>query len=351
MQQKTYPEIIFDCFASMDIDRLQFHLKEEYSYQDTTKEIFLNEVERIFEEHKKAGDTELLIYEGKCAGVGCDHCKRGGFRFIGNHSRNYFDLIFIMYSDDIKDIFDCLGFKTTEYHEELKNSASIDINIDDQITFNKTPEYWANVNAATTAYEELMATRPRMLTYDDMCYWLDRHAFTIKNIANGDFISSRMRWGDFTNLYEKLSDFRDYLSVYENTFSRANDAYQLIAEEKDLINWMLEYETMFSKAPFYFRFGILKDGEGYTSEYIDSIIFIGAPFTEGFSFIASYHKHHLSVLNKYGIYTAYEISDVIGHAEYDYAKNPMYSLKFHLERRVEAAELGIEIPFELNGYI
>lgn len=350
MQQKTYPKIIFDCFASMDIDRLQFHLKDEYSYQDTTKEVFLKELGKIFKEHKKAGDTELLIYEGKCAGQGCENCNKGGFRFIGNHSRNYLDLIFLIDSDDIKDIFDCSGFESKECHEEIKNKASIDINADDLITFNKTPEYWANVNSAITAYEEIVTSQPRMLTYDEMCYWLDRHAFTIKNIGNDDFISSRMKWGIFTNLYEKLSDFREYLSMYENAFNSANNAYQLVADEKDLITWMLEYETMFSKAPYYFRFGILKDGEGYKSEHIDSIIFTGTQFIEGFSFIASYRKHYSVVLNKYGIYTEDEISEVIGHTEYDFATNPVYSLKFHLEKRVEAAELGINIPFHLNGY-
>lgn len=155
----------------------------------------------------------------------------------------------------------------------------------------------------------------------------------------------------FTNLYEKFRDFREYLSVYENTFTKANHDYKLVAEEKDLITWMLEYETMFSKAPYYFRFGIMNNGEGYTSEHIDSIIFTGALFTEGFSFITTYQKHHLVVLNKYGIYNADEIPEIIGHEEYDYAINPVYSLKFHLEKRVEAAGLGVQIPFNLNGYI
>ncbi len=350
MERTNYPETIFKCLASMDIDRLQFYLKEEYSYQDTTKQIFLKEIERIFIEHQKAGDTELLIYEGKCAGGGCENCNKDGFRFIGNHSRNCLDLIFLMDGEDIKDIFDCLAFETTEYHEEIRNKASIVINADELITFNATPEYWSKVNSAIDAYAEIMTSRPRILSYDEMCYWLNKHAFTIENIGNGNFIISNMRWGIFTNLYEKLSDFREYLSMYENTFSRANSAYQLVAEEKDLITWMLEYEIMFSKAPYYFRFGILKDEEGYKSKHIDSIVFTGTQFIEGVSFIANYHKHYLVLLNKYGIYTAYEIPQIIGHEEYDYATNRVYSLKFHLEKREEAAELGIPIPFNLNGY-
>jgi len=334
----------------MNIDELQFYLKDEYSYQDTTKEVFLNEIARIFNEHKKAGDTELLIYQGKCAGEGCDNCNKGGYRFVGNHSSDYLDLIFVMDTDDIKDIFDCSGLKTIESHKELQDKASIDILSDDLITFNKTSEYWANVNAATAAYKEVMTACPRILTYDEMCYWLDRHAITIKDIANSDFINSRMRWGTFTKLYEKLSDFREYMAVYETAFSRANDSFKQVAEEKDLITWMLEYETMFSKVPYYFRFGILKDGEGYKSEHIDSIIFMGARFIEAFRFIANYYKHHLAVLNKYGIYTDDEIPEVIGHKEYDFKANPVYSLKFHLEKRVEAAGLGIHLPFSLNGY-
>lgn len=351
MEQTNYSEIILQAISSMDMDRLQFYLNEEYSYQDAPKEVFLRELEKLFDEHKKLGDTELLIYEGKCAGRGCENCNKNGFRFIGNHSRNYLDLIFTVEGDDVKDIFECLRFKTTEYHEELQSKSSIDINTDDLITFDKTPEYWIKVNSALAAYDELITSRPRRLSYDDMCYWLNRHQYTIKNIADDDFILSRSRWYPFTKLYEQLTELRKYIAFYTDKFDAANNAYKLINEEKQLITWMLEYETMYAAVPYDFKFDISEKHEGYVSELVDSIIFCDPLLAEVFIFILHYKKNHLVVLNKYGIYTEDEISAVIGHEQYDYTANPVYSLKYHLEKRVEAARLGIQIPFNLNGYV
>ena len=71
LTQSIYLKSILGYFTSMDMDSLRLHLKDEYCYQDTTKEIFLTEVESIFEAHKNSGDTDLIPYEGKCAGKIC----------------------------------------------------------------------------------------------------------------------------------------------------------------------------------------------------------------------------------------------------------------------------------------
>lgn len=129
MNQKTYIESTLRYFTSMDIDNLRLHLKDEYTYQETSKEIFLNEVEQIFEAHKDSGDTELIVYEGACTGSKiCDNCGKKGYRFVGNNSKNYMDLIFEIEGDDIKNIFDCMNFKTDVDIENLGLKADIDVN-------------------------------------------------------------------------------------------------------------------------------------------------------------------------------------------------------------------------------
>lgn len=113
----------------MDIANLRLHLKDEYRYQDTTKEIFLNEVEKIFEAYRYSGDAELIIYKGVCDGSNeCDNCGKKGYRFVGNHSKNYMDLLFDVEGDDIKDIFDCLNLKTDVVIENLGLKADLDVN-------------------------------------------------------------------------------------------------------------------------------------------------------------------------------------------------------------------------------
>jgi len=49
MKQNTYLLALLSCFSSMDINKLRIILKDKYSYQNTTKEIFLKEIEAIFQ--------------------------------------------------------------------------------------------------------------------------------------------------------------------------------------------------------------------------------------------------------------------------------------------------------------
>lgn len=43
----------------MDTAKLRLYLNDEYTYEDATKEIFLNEVEEDFKAYKNSGDTAL----------------------------------------------------------------------------------------------------------------------------------------------------------------------------------------------------------------------------------------------------------------------------------------------------
>lgn len=128
MPNNNYYQTILSYFISMDIDNLRVHLKDEYTYQDTTKEILLNEIEKIFEAYKNSGDTALTLYEGVCTGsIACDNCGKKGYRFVGNNSKNYMDLLFEIDGDDIMDIFECVQFKTDVDIEKLGIKADIDV--------------------------------------------------------------------------------------------------------------------------------------------------------------------------------------------------------------------------------
>jgi hypothetical protein len=65
--------------------------------------------------HKDSGDTHLILYEGKCGGTECPNCGKRGYRFVGNHSGAFMDLIFECKGDDITDIYSCEHFMS---HEE-----------------------------------------------------------------------------------------------------------------------------------------------------------------------------------------------------------------------------------------
>jgi hypothetical protein len=115
MPESTYLQTILKSFATLDTGSLESNLRRDLTYQDTTAEIFLREMGRIFNMHKDSGDTHLILYEGKCGGTECPSCGKRGYRFVGNHTGNFMDLIFECEGDDITDIYSCEHFMS---HEE-----------------------------------------------------------------------------------------------------------------------------------------------------------------------------------------------------------------------------------------
>ncbi len=189
MAHNSYFKTIISYFQSMDVEMLRLYLKDDYTYQDTTKEIFLNEIASIFEAHKNSGDTEIILYPGNCGAPNslCDNCGKKGYRMVGNNSGNYIDLIFEIEEDDIKDIYDCSRFESKEEVKNLGNQAYIYINADDKVTFPKTPEYWAKLNAANNAIDEIVTTPPSLIDYEALSYWVDKNAI-VNKLIDGNHI-------------------------------------------------------------------------------------------------------------------------------------------------------------------
>lgn len=235
---ENYFQSILNFFTTMDIDKLRLYLKDEYTYEDTTKEIFLNEIEEIFETHNNSGDTELLIFKGACAGKKCPNCGLKGYRFVGNHSKNYMDLLFEIEGDDIKDIFECSYFKPDVEIEGLETKEHIYINEDDQVTFNRTPDYWAKVYSASTALSEIITKPPRRMDFDELNYWVDKHSVTDEVIGSYSIFKPRVRWTQFSKLYTDLKGIRTYISDYMNEIVQANSIIKQINTEQELIDWI-----------------------------------------------------------------------------------------------------------------
>lgn len=345
MNQAPYYQIILNCFTSLDINELRINLKEEYSYQDTSKDIFLSKVEEIFQAFTNSGDTELVPYSGACSSKSC-YCGQTGYRFVGNNSKNYFSLLFKVKNDDILDIFDCSAFKTDIDLGKLGDSASINIDQDEEIGFRKTPEYIANLDAALKAYNEIITTPPSLLNFEDLNYWLDENAVTNAKIGDWGFFQPIMKWTPFSMLYDELRAYRTYIESYKHDFTKANESLNLITEEQNLIEWVLAYEVMFEEAPLDIKFLGIEKGEFFILEKNNPILLFGEQFIQALRFTNSYREKNETLRIKYNSITKDE-ENAIWAMPYSSEGKALstYTLRFHLERRTAAKEAGIDIPF------
>lgn len=332
----------------MDIDYLKKHLKQEYSYQDAPKDIFLVEVASIFEAHHNSGDTELLIYKGSCASEFCGNCSKKGYRLIGNVSRNYFDLIFQIEEDDIKDIFSCSEFKTDDDSGELATYAGVDIDEDDRIHFNKTPEYWNKLNRAIEAYDELICEPPRIVTLEDCNYWINKYSFLNESIGGQNMFSPQMKWTKFSNLYAEIKEWCDFMNVDLDLMREAIEKFRIDFTESDLIAWVIEYEELFERVPGRLKYYLKKYDGYYETDLITPLFVKGKEFSSLADFSPKFFEHHSNLMEKYRAFTHIEETDI--HRKFGFHNDVenLSTLEYHLKTREILKTLGIELPLFLN---
>ncbi len=346
MPQTTYLQTILSYFASLDIVSLRIHLKEEYSYQDTTKLIFLSKLDQVFNKFKNVGDTELLIYPGACAGKACDNCGVKGYRFVGNFSKHYIDLLFVIISADIRDIFYCSCFNPDVELDGLQRKESIFIDKDDLITFHKTPEYWEKVFAAFNAYSELVEDPPKPFDFEVMSRWLDKHFELNAKIGHYNILNPTMKWSPFSRLYDDLTNFSNYITAHILEILHANYTLQYAKTDDERIEWMLQHETIYQKAPLSWSFFFDKVGENYIIKNQNPVLVLtGKVFIETLCFTDSYQNQNMELFDKYCIYTNEMFTEISDKEDFTIEDNNIYELRFHIKRRKEMEALGINVPF------
>jgi hypothetical protein len=344
----SYLECILKFFTEMRIDLLHIGLKEEYTYQDTTKEIFLNKLEKLFISHANACDSELLVYPGQCTGKECENCSRKGYRFVGNHSKKYIDFVFITEGDDIKDIFSCSEFSADVELEKLSRIDSFYFDFDERVTFYKSAEYWSKVSAAETAFSEIISSPPRFLEFEEFCYWLEKYSELNTRIGKYNILKPNMKWTPFSRLYADLQKYRSCLLDYESGIQKAISTMNLLDNEKRQIDWVLNHERLFEEVPYDFKFNFRKEGEFYILEKFYSIILMGERFQQLYNFIGSYMEYHKALLEKHNTYELDELKESLKiQNSQNEQVDVVFSLRFHLAKRKALNEIGYKPPFYL----
>jgi hypothetical protein len=291
--ENKYLNNILDALKSMDIDKLRFYLKDEYSYQDTSKDIFLEKIEELFIKFKNAGDTQLIIHPGICGSDPneCNNCGKRGYLFGGDVSGHNTSLIFEISGDDIHDIYYCHRFMPDESIKNLADSSMIFVSKDEEINFDSTPEYWAKVSDAQNAYEEILSSPNKIAIFEKVCYWLDKNQFIYKRIDAEDIFSPRMRWTPFTELYRDLQEIRVYIQKFQDSFKVALENLPLKTDRKSILEWLNIYEKAHAEAPF----GIVFGSDKYLSILLnkgEKLYLKGSEFEHTLKFINTYKSYY-----------------------------------------------------------
>lgn len=126
LESKTHFEAVVYFIETMNSEKLNQHLQGK-KYCRTSKSEFIILIKELFDRFRELGDTRLYAELGTCIGcnVGC-----GGFTFLSDKTRNYFEFVFEIEGDKVIDIMDCWQFKNDNITRSMLGDR-MNINKDD----------------------------------------------------------------------------------------------------------------------------------------------------------------------------------------------------------------------------
>jgi len=354
---KTYLQLILDCFAAMDIEGLRLYLKEKNEYQNASKEVFLDKIEGIFEELQKSGDSSLKVYPGACRHSACNpDLSRTGYRFIGDVSRNFFDLRFITEPKendqviDITEIFNCNYFLTNENTADLGAHFEVFIFKDEEIDFPKTPEYLIHVNRAIRAQSELASMSNKISGWEEAVNWLLRHKSTYEYIYENYDFTEVLSWTKFKFNYQDLGEVMEVFQMLAQFEILEFSSLNMRENEEKLMSGILKIEGILDHSLLFFHQKIEFDESGYYWNFGSEFNLRGGLIAEvGKWMIEWFYPAQKTLVEKYFALTEAELDRIIEFDEVPEFERRYDILTTHMNIRKRALGNGEWIPFYLGS--
>ena len=188
----------------------------------------------------------------------------------------------------------------------------------------------------------------RMLDFDELCYWVEKHSITNQKIGDFDIFKPSMKWSPFSSLYAELKEIKNYIHNNLNNFEIAKRKLKNAITEEQIIEWVLKFEPLYEEAPFDLKYQLEKKEDYYIFQKQNPIYFHGEELTLAIYFLKTYQENETELLSKYNTYTQAEEVDAFNNEDAFNTKTDITSLKFHLQKRKAMEEIGITIPFYIS---
>lgn len=107
----TQSEAVIYYIQEMDLEMLELILDKDKTYQEVPKATFMESLEKVFNVFKYNKNTKLVGHPGFCNSDICPNACKGGYSFVGNHSKHRIDLIMEVNKGNVMDIYQCHELK------------------------------------------------------------------------------------------------------------------------------------------------------------------------------------------------------------------------------------------------
>ncbi len=293
---------ILKYMSAMDIDMLALILDESKTYQEATKEVFLEKLNVVFEKFKKENDTSLTPYPGVCKSTECSNTGCKGYSFVGNTSGTYIDLIFDDKAGEVHDIFYCHTMESEYQKLDDSNKINIYIGPEEEAAFVPSTEYLYQVQQSDKALKEILSYQDSYFSKEAILYLVHKYYDLGESLP--DLFSGITRFRDFLDVYRLLTFIHLFIRFDDIPVNAITDfASSDMTYENNKIKWLLKYEEpglviinlLYTVDPSTFntQTGTI-EFEGRTNLKI-----LREEFDAEFEFAKLFEKNYWAIINQY----------------------------------------------------
>lgn len=339
----------------MDSQLLEELLDPNQTYDDVSLPVFVRKVGENFEGMKERGDTFLDVESGHCCDLGCNpNLIRTAYRFVGNHTRHYMDLRFILeFSEDgkyyiIKDIFECNSFRSMQKKEWYGVQLIFIFYDDEKPGYKLTPDELLHTEIALKAEKEITSNK-EVFHLEEVETWMQRYLSTFGFIMEKTLLypDRKLRWNSFFHLYEGFEDCMSFFEKWSKSLLVQASQEDLELEEDVLIEVILEAEKILKDEGHEYTLYVLQKEESYRIRYWLRYLIGGIADTFSTSWVW-FKAQQQPLLRKFYALTEPETVQFLNSWGDVDPESSIRSLTFHLDIRRKAEERGELIPFGLG---
>lgn len=227
----------------MDVELFEMLLNVDKTYQYVRKSVFVNKINDVFNELIEGGDTMLNSYPGICKSKDCNNRFCSGYRFVGNHSNKYFELIFKESRNEVDDIFQCFSLELDNPEVAKGERISYSIDAEDQEYFLLNSDFQDKKERCLIAMEELNQYKDIVLPLDVLESWLSMQSVLYDSLSDTFILLNT--FNDFKWFYIRVK-FLVSISKKASESKLAYDQYLTLDlnNEKTLLRWLVDHEEL-----------------------------------------------------------------------------------------------------------
>ena len=187
-----------------------------------------------------------------------------------------------------------------------------------------------------------------MVSFEELCYWVDKNALAYDMFDDKEQYDSPMKWSPFLLIYPELYAFKEYLLHNIDVLREANSLIDNIHSEEQLLKWLLMYEDVGTFAPQGLKTSFREKDGHYSWNYFNPIHFKDEVFSQAIRFLQFFQPKYEEMFEKYTTYTSEEVSSLYNTCDSKQDTTQLYSLSFHIENRKNLEVMGVNVPMYIN---